>query len=334
MWPRPPAPMTTTRRARAEHRDRLLDRVDRGQARVGQRGDLRRMQRRVELDHRARAREQEVGEAAVAVDPGNDPFSQCMSSPRAARAAQPARDERMDDDRVADLDVRDRRADLVDPAGVLVAGRVGQLDLGLLRPLALLDVQVGAAQAGRADAHDRRRAGRWPSARRPRRASAASWYACSRAAFMPPPPPVRNPNAVPDAQQGAADARRWSRGRADEPRAAEPVRRSAAAIGAPPSPATKAGASAPAREAQVLAQLEAAPRVRVVGQVGDAPRGHLLGGRPAGEQRLAQTGLAGHAAPCAGTARAGVQLAPGLAGEGLARTRSPRATAALISSPV
>ena len=45
-------------------------------------------------------------------------------------------------------------ADLVDPAGVLVARGVGQLDLGLLGPLALLDVQVGAAEPGRADPHD------------------------------------------------------------------------------------------------------------------------------------------------------------------------------------
>ena len=43
--------------------------------------------------------------------------------------------------------------DLVHPAGVLVAGRVGESDLGLLRPLALLDMQVGAAQPGRPDLH-------------------------------------------------------------------------------------------------------------------------------------------------------------------------------------
>src|SRR5947209_4017171 len=42
---------------------------------------------------------------------------------------------------------------LVPPAGVLVPGRVGQLHLGLLSPLTLLDVQVGPAQAGGADPH-------------------------------------------------------------------------------------------------------------------------------------------------------------------------------------
>ena len=60
----------------------------------------------------------------------------------------------MDDHGVADLDVGHAGADLVDPARVLVAGHVGEHDLGLLRPLALLDVQVGAAQPGRADLHD------------------------------------------------------------------------------------------------------------------------------------------------------------------------------------
>ena len=79
----------------------------------------------------------------------------------ATRPAQAAGNERVHDHRVADLDVRDAAADLVDPARVLVAGRVGQLDLGLLRPLPLLDVQIGAAQAGRADLHDHvQRAGR------------------------------------------------------------------------------------------------------------------------------------------------------------------------------
>jgi hypothetical protein len=72
----------------------------------------------------------------------------------AARAAEAAGDERVDDDRVAHLHVRHPRADLVDPARVLVAGRVGQPDLRLLGPLPLLDVQVGAAQAGRTDPHD------------------------------------------------------------------------------------------------------------------------------------------------------------------------------------
>src|SRR5919107_373051 len=119
----------------AEHGDRLLHGVDRGQARVGQRGDLGRLELRVELHDRPRAREQEVREAAVAVDARERAVLAVHVVARAARTAQPARDERVDDHRVADLDVRHRRADLVHPPGVLVAGRVGQLHLGLLGPL-------------------------------------------------------------------------------------------------------------------------------------------------------------------------------------------------------
>src|SRR3954447_18302397 len=116
-------------RARAEDRDRLLDRVDRGQPRVRQRGDVGRVQRRVELHDRARAREQVLGEAAVAVDPGERPVLAVHVVAQTAGAAQAARDERVDDHGVADLNVRHAGADLVDPAGVLVAGRVRQLDL-------------------------------------------------------------------------------------------------------------------------------------------------------------------------------------------------------------
>src|SRR4051812_31292620 len=138
----------------AEHRDRLLDGVDRGEPGVGQRGDLGRLERGVELDDRAGARQQVLGEAAVAADAGERAVLAVHVVALAAGTAQPARDERVDDDGVADLDVRDAGADLVHPAGVLVARRVGQLHLGLLGPLALLDVQVGAAEPGRADADD------------------------------------------------------------------------------------------------------------------------------------------------------------------------------------
>ena len=86
--------------------------------------------------------------------PGNSPLMQCMSSPAPARPAEPARDERVDDHGVADLDVGHAGADLVHPARVLVAGHVGEHDAGLLRPLAFLDVQVGAAQPRGADLHD------------------------------------------------------------------------------------------------------------------------------------------------------------------------------------
>ena len=60
----------------------------------------------------------------------------------------------MHDDGVADSDVLDGGADGVHPASILVAKRVGQLDVAFVFPLPLDDVQIGAAKAGAADAHD------------------------------------------------------------------------------------------------------------------------------------------------------------------------------------
>jgi hypothetical protein len=58
------------------------------------------------------------------------------------------------DHRIADLDVRHPSANLIDPAGVLVAERVRQRHARLLGPLPLLDVQVRAAQPRRSDPDD------------------------------------------------------------------------------------------------------------------------------------------------------------------------------------
>ena len=108
--------------AGAEDRDRLLDGVDRGQAGVGQRGDVRRVQRRVELDHGARRGVQVLGEATVTADPRELPVDAVHVVALAAGTAEPAGDERVHDHGVADLDVGHAGADLVDPARVLVAG--------------------------------------------------------------------------------------------------------------------------------------------------------------------------------------------------------------------
>lgn len=60
----------------------------------------------------------------------------------------------MHDHGIADSDVLDGRADGVHPASILVAKRVGQLDVAFVLPLALDDMQIGAAQAGTPDTHD------------------------------------------------------------------------------------------------------------------------------------------------------------------------------------
>ena len=119
--------------ARLQHRDRLLDGVDRGQAGVGQRGDVLGL-KGIDLDHRARARLQQLGEAAVTVDPGKRAVEAVHVVADPAGPAEAAGDERVHDHRVADFDVGHAGADLVDPAGVLVAGRVWQHDLGPRRP--------------------------------------------------------------------------------------------------------------------------------------------------------------------------------------------------------
>ena len=73
----------------------------------------------------------EIGSAvtSVAVDPRERAAEAVHVVAAAAGTAEPARDERMHDHRVADVDIGDPGADLVHPAGVLVAGRVRQLDL-------------------------------------------------------------------------------------------------------------------------------------------------------------------------------------------------------------
>ena len=74
--------------------------------------------------------------------------------PYAARGAQPATRERMHDDHVAHLDVVHGAADFPHPSGVLVAEDVGKAGVLDRVPLALDDVQVGAAESGGADIDD------------------------------------------------------------------------------------------------------------------------------------------------------------------------------------
>src|SRR5829696_3819766 len=99
----------------------------------------------------------EIGEAAVAGEAGELAVLAVHVVPRAASMAQAAGHERVADHRVPDLDVGYRRADLLDPAGVLVSEHVGQERIvrvlyGL--PLSLDDVYVRAAQPRRPDAYD------------------------------------------------------------------------------------------------------------------------------------------------------------------------------------
>ena len=60
----------------------------------------------------------------------------------------------MDDDRVPGTHAGHRVADRLHPARVLVAEGVGELDVDLVLPDPLDDVEVGAAEAGAADPDD------------------------------------------------------------------------------------------------------------------------------------------------------------------------------------
>jgi len=92
--------------------------------------------------------------AAIGVDAGELAVGGVHVVATAARQAVAAGDEGMADHGVADLDSLDAGSDLLDPAGVLVAHDVGERHLDLAAPDALDDVQVGAADAGAANAHD------------------------------------------------------------------------------------------------------------------------------------------------------------------------------------
>src|SRR4029453_5297116 len=75
--------------------------------------------------------------------------------PGPAVAAEPAGGQGMEDHGVAGGDVADGGAEVVDPAGVLVAEGVGQRRVGVqLVPLAEVEVDVGPAHAGPTDLDD------------------------------------------------------------------------------------------------------------------------------------------------------------------------------------
>ena len=298
--------MTTAREPGYRIGDRLLDRVVGGQPGVGQRGDVLGVQRRVELDDRARVGLEQLGEAAVDRDPREQVVRAVHVVAGAAGAAQAAGDQRVDDHGVADLDVGDGRADLVDPAGVLVAEHVGQLDAGLLGPLALLDVQVGAAQPGAADAHDH--------VVRPGDLGLGDLLDGERLVVLVQARGDhaghllgRVGDAVADVQQRAADAAVALQAQAHEPRAAQPHRQvRGGQRGCRRRRRARARRRRAAGRARGAARGSARPRGRRRAQVGDAQVDDSPPATSAARRSSAahSRGPGARAAPCAGTARA------------------------------
>ena len=141
-------------RPRVEDRRRLLHCVVGGEAGVGQGSDVFGADGRIELDDRAGAGLEELGEAPVGVDPREGAAGAVHVVARPTRSAEAAGDQGVNDHGVADRDVLDRGADGVDPSGVLVAEGVGERDVALVLPLAFDDVEIGPAQPRAADAHD------------------------------------------------------------------------------------------------------------------------------------------------------------------------------------
>src|SRR5215207_2274293 len=141
--------------ARIQQGHGLADGVVGGQAGVGQGGHVGRLELGVDLDHRPGPGPQVGGHAAVGIEAGEEAVDAVHVVPGPAGAAEAAGRLGVEDHRVPGGDVADVRADLVDPAGVLVAEGVGQRRVGVqLVPLAQVEVDVGPAHARPADLDD------------------------------------------------------------------------------------------------------------------------------------------------------------------------------------
>src|SRR6185295_8479117 len=131
---------------------RLADRVVGGDAGVGERRDVRGVGLGVRLHARPGGRAQVLGHSAVVVaQTGEEGVRAVHVVAGAAGQAQPAGGLGVQDHGVTDRDVRDTLADLVHPARILVPDDVGQVRVHGLRPVAVHDVQVGAAHPGATD---------------------------------------------------------------------------------------------------------------------------------------------------------------------------------------
>ena len=277
MWPSPPAPITHAGGARVEQRDGLADRVVGGDAGVGERGDVLRLGLRVELDAGPRRGEQVLGHPAVARQAGERAVDAVHVVAGPAGAAQPAGRRRVQDHRVADGHVGDRGADLVHPAGVLVAERVGQRRVHRRVPLALDDVQVGAADPGAADLHDDVERAAEGRARVPRRRRASGG---TRAGGRPSSAPPRLVLMVPYRcrsmpRQMLPFASMLTR---VVPGPAQVQRQASAPIGAPVAGSISSGASSPAGRPELgPPRRAAAPASGDGGHVAQRQRGQLVG---------------------------------------------------------
>lgn len=122
MWPSPPIPTTTTRGARAQQRHGLPNHVHDCESGVSVRGDGGRFQSGRQREHPTIGRLQQLGEPAGTIQTSEVQTARAphvVTDP--AGRAEPAGQLRVADHRVTDDDVLHPWADLLYPAGVLVA---------------------------------------------------------------------------------------------------------------------------------------------------------------------------------------------------------------------
>ncbi len=153
MWPTPPTPMTAAVVPGVSRGSEPLHGVVGGDAGIGVRRDIDRVDAVRQPDERALVHEDVLGEAAVAGQTRELVPLAVDVEPTAAGHAQAAAVRRVDEDGVSDARSGDVVADRVHPACVLVTEDDGQREAGGLHE-AVDRVQVGRAHSGAADLHD------------------------------------------------------------------------------------------------------------------------------------------------------------------------------------
>src|SRR5579883_1900074 len=117
-------------------------------------GDVLRRQHGIQLDDCTRGRLQEVGHPSIDGDTGKRLVDTMHVITGSTGTAETTGDERMHNNGIPDCNMAHRRADLVNPACVLMPKGIWEHNVRFLRPLALDNMEVGAAKPGSPDADD------------------------------------------------------------------------------------------------------------------------------------------------------------------------------------
>src|SRR5690349_16075024 len=132
----------------------LLDRVISGETGISQGRNIFGVKARVELDNGTGARLEKVCHPTIDGDARKSRVRAVHIIAGTTGAAEATGNQRMNNNCVTDSYIADRRSNLLDPASVLMAQRIRQRYSGFLCPLSFDDMQVGAAEARAANAHN------------------------------------------------------------------------------------------------------------------------------------------------------------------------------------